>query len=295
VVDRVAWTCRALSWAWYRIVGGGYIAVEFAGLLRALGSEVTLFVRQRLLPGFDVELVDALEERMRAEGIEIVSGARALGLRREGEGTVFDDATHGSVGPFDAVLWAVGRIPNSDRLDLEAAGVARSAQGDILTDEWQATNVPGIYAVGDVTARVELTPVAVAAGRRLADRLFGRQPDSRLDYDNIPSVVFAEPPLARVGLTEAEARERHGDGVRVYRSRFTPLQWAVAGVGTKTLMKLICVGEDERVLGIHVLGPGAEEMLQGFAVAMKMGLRKRDLDDTVAIHPSSSEELVLMS
>jgi glutathione reductase (NADPH) len=267
------------------VIGGGYIAVEFAGLLRALGSEVTLHVRNRMLTDFDAELVDALGERMRDQGIAITGQVQVTGLHREGEEIVIDDEVNGPCGPYDAVLWAVGRTPNSDRLDLDAAGVHADEGGHVVTDAWQTTNVPGISAVGDVTERPQLTPVAVAAGRRLADRLFGRQPDSRLDYENIPTVVFAEPPLAMIGMTEAQAREFHGDQVHVYRARFTPLQWAVAGHSVPTLMKILCVGEDERVVGIHVLGPGADEMLQGFAVAMKMGLRKRDLDATVAIHP----------
>jgi glutathione reductase (NADPH) len=269
--------------------------VEFAGLLRALGSEVTLHVRNRMLTDFDAELVDALGERMRDQGIAITGQVQVTGLHREGEEIVIDDEVNGPCGPYDAVLWAVGRTPNSDRLDVDAAGVHADEGGHVVTDAWQTTNVPGISAVGDVTERPQLTPVAVAAGRRLADRLFGQQPDSRLDYENIPTVVFAEPPLAMIGMTEAQAREFHGDQVHVYRARFTPLQWAVAGHSVPTLMKILCVGEDERVVGIHVLGPGADEMLQGFAVAMKMGLRKRDLDATVAIHPSSAEELVLMS
>ncbi|WP_114239193.1 glutathione-disulfide reductase [Dyella sp. C9] len=276
------------------VVGGGYVAVEFAGLLRSLGSEVSLLVRSRLLPGFDEELVDALEEHMRLQGITVTHGIRAEGLRREAGGLVFDDGVHGPAEACDAVLWAVGRVPNSDRLDLDAAGVRVDTQGHVLTDGWQNTSAPGIYAVGDVTGRAELTPVAVAAGRRLADRLFGGQPDSRLEYELIPSVVFAEPPLAMVGLTEQQARATHGEQLRVYHTRFRPLQWAVAGWQEQTQMKVLCVGDDERVVGIHVLGPGAEEMLQGFAVAMKMGLRKRDLEATVAIHPSSAEELVLI-
>lgn len=277
------------------IVGGGYIAIEFAGLLRALGSEVTLHVRSRLLSDFDAELVDALKERICALGVNITRHVKVAGLRRGADGIMLDDGVNGTCGPHDAVLWAVGRMPNSDQLGLDAAGVQVDENGYVVTDAWQNSNVPGIYAVGDVTAREQLTPVAVAAGRRLADRLFGGQPESRLDYENIPSVVFAEPPLAMVGLTEAQAREFHGDQVRVYRTRFTPLPLAVAGRKEPTLMKIVCFGEDERVVGIHVLGLGADEMLQGFAVAMKMGLRKRDLDSTVAIHPSSAEELVLMS
>ncbi|MDR3448128.1 MULTISPECIES: glutathione-disulfide reductase [unclassified Dyella] len=277
------------------VIGGGYIAIEFAGLFNALGSEVSLHVRRRMLTDFDIELVDALEQHMGEAGIRVTRQVEVTGLHREGDAIVIDDAVHGPCGSYDAVLWAVGRIPNSERLDLEAAGVRVNEAGYVVTDTWQNTNVDGIFAVGDITGRPELTPVAVAAGRRLADRLFGGQPDSRLDYDNIPSVVFAEPPLAMVGLTESEAREQHGEQVRVYRARFTPLQWAVSGRHYKSLMKIVCAGEDERVVGMHVLGSGADEMLQGFAVAMKMGLRKRDLDATVAIHPSSAEELVLMS
>jgi glutathione reductase (NADPH) len=263
--------------------------------LRALGSEVSLHVRNRLLLDFDAELVDALEESMRGQGISISHQLKVAGLHHGNDGIVLDDAVNGECGPYDAVLWAVGRVPNSDRLDLDAAGVHVNDMGHVVTDDWQNTNIPGICAVGDVTGREELTPVAVAAGRRLADRLFGGQPQSRLDYTNVPSVVFAEPPLAMVGLTEAQAREFHGDRLHVYRSRFTPMQWALTGHGAISVMKILCVGDDERVVGIHALGAGADEMLQGFAVAMKLGLRKRDLDDTVAIHPSSAEELVLMS
>jgi len=277
------------------VVGGGYIAVEFAGLLRALGSDVSLHIRRQLLGDFDREMADALEEHMRAQGIHITHGVKVGGLRREADGLVLDDEVNGPSGPYDAVLWAIGRVPNSDRLDLDASGVQVDETGHVITDAWQNSNVPGIAAVGDITARAELTPVAIAAGRHLADRWFGGQPGSRLDYDNVPTVVFAEPPLAMIGLTEAQARERHGDQLRIYRSRFRPLQWAIAGWHGQSLMKIICAGPDERVVGIHLLGQGADEILQGFAVAMKMGLRKRDLDATVAIHPTSAEELVLMA
>ena len=276
------------------VIGGGYIAIEFAGLLHALGSEVTLHVRDRMLTGFDAELVDALERKMCDAGVRITNRVKVTGLRRDGEDVMIDDEINGPCGPYGAILWAIGRTPNSDRLDLQAAGVHTDQQQHIVADEWQNSNVEGIYAVGDVTQRIELTPVAVAAGRKLANRLFGGEADSRLDYDNIPSVVFAEPPLAMVGITEAQAREFHGDRVHIYRANFTPLQWGVAGKKHPTLMKIVCEGDDERVVGIHVLGPGADEMLQGFAVAMKMGLRKRDLETTVAIHPSSAEELLLM-
>ncbi len=276
------------------IVGGGYVAVEFAGLLQALGSEVEVLAHDRLLEGFDAETVRALQDLMEAQGIRIRLQSAVQTVQRGEGGLLVDDAVAGSRGPYDALLWAVGRVPNTEALQLGSIGVVTDDHGHVVTDARQDTNVAGVHAVGDVTARKALTPVAVAAGRLLSDRLFGGQPDAQLDYGNIPSVVFSKPPLGMIGLTEEAARELHGDAVIVYRSRFTPMQWALAGGQGQSLMKLVCVGSDERVLGIHVLGPGADEMLQGFAVALKLGLRKRDLDATVAIHPTSAEELVLM-
>jgi glutathione reductase (NADPH) len=276
------------------IVGGGYVAMEFAGLLHALGSEVEVLAHGPLLQGFDDELVQALMQQMQAHGIRFSPNSAIQTAHRAADGIMLDDASTASHGPYDALLWAVGRIPNTETLGLDAAGVRIGDHGHVLTNTRQDTNVAGIHAVGDVTARKALTPVAVAAGRRLADRLFGGQPDAQLDYENIPSVVFAEPPLGMVGLTEEQARSQYGDAVRVHCSRFTPMQWALGGRHDQSLMKLICVGVEERVVGIHALGPGVDEMLQGFAVALKLGLRKRDLDATVAIHPTSAEELVLM-
>jgi glutathione reductase (NADPH) len=276
------------------VVGGGYVAIEFAGLLQALGCEVTVLARGRLLETFDAELVDALAERMQHDGIRLIQPVRASAARREPQGLVLDGDELATDCAFDGVLWAVGRVPNSDKLGLDRLGIDLSDGGHVPVDSQQDTTVPGVHAVGDVTNRKALTPVAVAAGRRLADRLFGGDTHARLDYDNIPSVVFAEPPLATVGLSEAEARERHGDQVRVYRSCFTPMQLSLAGRHEQSVMKIVCMGEDEHVVGIHALGPGVDEMLQGFAVALKLGLRKRDLDATVAIHPTSAEELVLM-
>jgi len=277
------------------IVGGSYVAVEFAGLLRALGSEVEVLAHDRLLESFDPEMVGALQELMEAQGIRIDMQSAVQTVHRGDGGILIDDAVAGSRGPYDALLWAVGRVPNTEALGLGSIGVETDERGHVLTDAQQDTNVEGVHAVGDVTARKALTPVAVAAGRRLSDRLFGGQPDARLDYANIPSVVFSTPPLGMVGLTEEAARALHGDAVTVHRSRFTPMQWALAGGQQgQSRMKLVCVGSDERVVGIHALGPGADEMLQGFAVALKLGLRKRDMDATVAIHPTSAEELVLM-
>jgi glutathione reductase (NADPH) len=276
------------------IVGGGYVAMEFAGLLRALGSEVEVLAHGPLLQGFDDDLVQALMQQMQAHGIRFSSHSAIQAAHRTADGIMLNDVSTASHGPYDALLWAVGRVPNTEALALDAAGVRTGDRGHVLTNTQQDTNVAGIHAVGDVTARKALTPVAVAAGRRLVDRLFGGQPDAQLDYENIPSVVFAEPPLGMVGLTEEQARSQYGDAVRVHCSRFTPMQWALGGRRDQSLMKLICVGVEERVVGIHALGPGVDEMLQGFAVALRLGLRKRDLDATVAIHPTSAEELVLM-
>jgi len=276
------------------IVGGGYVAVEFAGLLRALGTEVDVLAHERLLQGFDAELVQALQGQMAAQGIRFSFHSAIQAAHRTADGIMLDDARKSAHGPYDALLWAVGRVPNTEALGLGAVGVRIDEHGHVGVDDSHNTNIAGIYAVGDVTEQKALTPVAVAGGRRLADRLFGGQPDAQLDYRNIPSVVFADPPLGMVGLTEEQAREEHGDQVTVHSRRFTPMQWALAGRHDKSLMKLVCVGTEERVVGIHALGLGVDEMLQGFAVALKLGLRKRDLDATVAIHPTSAEELLLM-
>ncbi|HET9328886.1 MAG TPA: FAD-dependent oxidoreductase, partial [Steroidobacteraceae bacterium] len=193
------------------------------------------------------------------------------------------------------VLWAIGRGPALKGLGLEEAGVQLDVQGFIRTDPYQATNVPGIYAVGDVTGRAQLTPVAIAAGRRFADRVFGGQQGRHLDYENIPTVVFGHPPLGTVGLSEQAARERYGAAhVKVYRSSFVPLYHALTRAKPRTHMKLVTAGAEQRIVGLHVVGEGADEMLQGFAVAVRLGATKQDFDDTVAIHPTSAEEFVTM-
>ena len=300
------------------VVGSGYIAVELAGVFRALGSEVSVFVRfDRLLRSFDPMLSEHLMGNMRAAGIEIVSGAvpRAVG---GGDAAGDDGALGGGAGDagesgdgtatialetedgrtfdgFDALLWAIGRQPNTAGLGLEHAGVETTSRGNVVVDAWQNTSAEGIYAIGDVTGRAELTPVAIAAGRRLGDRIFGGQSERRLSYELIPTVIFSHPPIGTIGLTEDEARERHGDdALRIYRSEFVPMFNALTEAKPKTAMKLVTVGEEERVVGCHVIGTGADEMVQGFAVAMSMGARKSDLDDTIAIHPTSAEELVTM-
>ena len=276
------------------VIGGGYIGVELAGMLRALGSEVTLVAREgRVLKDFDPMISEVLMDEMRAQGIALRMGVQVTGLTSSNVGIALDSADGVRLDGYDRIIWAVGRAPNTRSLDLEAAAVETLANGIVPTDEYQNTNVSGIYAIGDVTGQKALTPVAIAAGRRLADRLVGGKPESKVDYDNVPSVVFAHPPVATVGLTEAQARGQH-EMVTVYKTAFTPMRHALSARGVSTAMKLVCVGEEQRVVGIHLIGDNVDEMLQGFAVAVKMGATKADFDNTVAIHPVSAEELVTM-
>jgi glutathione reductase (NADPH) len=233
---------------------------------------------------------------MRANGTEVVTQMRTLALVRSADGTLKLDATDGrSFAGFTTVLWAVGRTPTTDGLGLDDAGVIRSSEGHVVVDRYQSTSASGIYAVGDVTGQAELTPVAIAAGRRLADRLFGGQRDRHLSYEVIPTVVFSHPPIGTVGLSEQQAREQFSsERIKVYEANFVSMFYALMDAKPRTVMKLVCVGEEERVVGCHVIGLGADEMIQGFAVAVTMGARKRDFDDTIAIHPTSAEELVTL-
>lgn len=277
------------------IVGSGYVAVELGGVFESLGSEVTLAVRyDGVLRDFDPLLRDTLMDQMRRDGIRIETGAVPAAVCRTEAGLELLTTDGRRLGGFDALLWAVGRAPNIEALELEQAGVRTDAQCFIPVDEWQDTNVEGIHAIGDVTGRVALTPVAIAAGRRLADRLFGGMPERKLDYHCIPTVIFSHPPIGTVGLSEPEAHALHGDAVRIYEGRFTPMYHALTERKVPAAVKLVTVGDDEQIVGCHVIGQGADEMLQGFAVAVKMGARKRDFDDTVAIHPTTAEELVTL-
>jgi len=278
------------------IVGAGYIAVELAGLLNALGSEVDLLLRrQHFLASFDAMLRETLMEEMVNDGVNILPNINLETVERGEDGKLTLTAQGGHIMQgFDTLIWAIGREPLTAGLNLAAAGVEVNDNGFIPTDEFQNTNVPGIYAVGDATGRAQLTPVAIAAARRLGDRLFNNQAERRLEYENIPTVMFSHPPIGTVGLTEDEAREQHGDAVKVYQTRFTPMYHALTSHKSATAMKLVCVGAEERVVGIHMIGHGVDEMLQGFAVALKMGATKKQFDNTVAIHPTSSEELVTM-
>lgn len=279
------------------VVGSGYIAVELAGVLQGLGSQVTLLLRkEHALGDFDAMLGDTLIEHMKKAGIDVQMRRTSTELREMDDGieVVFDDGD--SVGGFDRLIWAIGREPNTDVLGLDAIGLELNADGTVPVDDWQDTPVAGVHALGDVTGHMELTPVAIAAGRRLSDRLFGGMPDRRLDYHNVPSVVFSHPPIGTVGMTEAAARAEYGDdAIRIYTSHYVALYHGVLQDKSPSDMKLVCVGENDRIVGAHVIGDGADEMMQGFAVAVKMGATKADFDDTVAIHPTSAEEFVTMT
>jgi len=277
------------------VVGSGYIAVELAGILNALGSETRIVVRKNgIVRSFDSMLGTELMASMREHGIAIDTGIIPEKVVQSDEGLVLTSQDGRSFGPVDCLIWAVGRTPNTAGLNVDVAGVATDADGFVPTDDLQRTNIAHISALGDVTGRAALTPVAIAAGRRLADRLYGGMEGRHLEYRLIPTVIFSHPPIGTIGLTEDEARAEHGDAVQVYTSSFTAMFYALGDIKRRSSMKLITVGEDERVVGCHVIGEGADEMMQGFAVAMRMGATKADFDDTVAIHPTSAEELVTM-
>lgn len=279
------------------IVGSGYIAVELAGIFAALGSGVTLLLRgDTLLKHFDAMIGESTLKALRDEGADIATRAWPAALERDARGSLAVSLRDGRrLEPFDCVLWAIGRAPAVEELGLDRAAVQLDAYGFIVTDKYQCTSAAGIYAIGDVTGRAQLTPVAIAAGRRLSDRLFGGQGERHLDYHNIPTVIFGHPPIGTVGLTEQAARDDYGDeAVTVFKSSFIPMYHALTAAKPRCDMKLVTVGPKRRVVGVHVVGPGADEMMQGFAVAVRMGATKEDFDDTVAIHPTSAEELVTM-
>jgi glutathione reductase (NADPH) len=277
------------------IAGSGYIAVELAGMLAGLGSAVSFFARHdSVLRRFDEMLQAAVTSSLEAGGVALRWRSVPVAVDKRADGLHLRTRDGVDHGPFDTLIWAIGREPATRGLGLEAAGIEPDAGGFIPTDRFQETSVPGIYAIGDVTGREPLTPVAIAAGRRLADRVFGGMTGRHLDYRNIPTVVFTHPPLGTCGLTEEQARQAHGDAVQVYRAEFVPMYHALTSAKPKARIKLVTVGAERKVVGCHIVGPGADEILQGFAVAIHMGATKQDLDDTVAIHPTLAEELVTL-
>lgn len=276
------------------VIGSGYIAVEIAGVLNAFGSKVELVARgDTVLREFDTLVQSALMREMRSAGIEFHLNTLTASLAQDAGGIHLTSADGSRLGGFDAVIWALGRQPSTADLQLERAGLRTDAQGFLRTDAYQQTTVASIYAIGDVTGRSALTPVAIAAGRRLADRLFNGQIDRHLDYSGIPTVVFSHPPVGTVGLTEAQARADHAH-VEIKTTAFVPMYYALTERRQRCEMKLVLAGAEQRVVGCHIVGDGADEMLQGFAVAMRMGATLKDFQNTVAIHPTNAEELVTM-
>ncbi len=277
------------------IAGSGYIAVELGGVFNALGSDVNIVVRKDgIVRSFDAMLGEEVMLAMQNSGIRFDTRVIPANVEKHDDGLVMTSEDGRRFGPVDCVLWAIGREPNSDTLALDVAGVKTDEQGFIPVDKFQATNVEHIFALGDVTGAQALTPVAIAAGRRLADRIYGGMEGRHLDYRLVPTVIFSHPPMGTVGMTEAEARAEYGDAVKVYLARFTAMYYALGDKKQASVMKLITAGDDERIVGCHVIGDGADEMMQGFAVAIRMGATKKDFDDTVAIHPTSAEEFVTM-
>ncbi|QNG06607.1 glutathione-disulfide reductase [Enterococcus hirae] len=277
------------------VLGAGYIAAELSGVLHGLGSEVMwAYRKERPLRTFDKMLSDNLVEMYQEAGIKTYAGHIAKEIiKNDNEYTVVFE--NGERLSGDCVLFAGGRVPNTDQLGLENTQVKLDERGFIKVDKYQNTTDPHIFAVGDVIGKIDLTPVAIAAGRRLSERLFNGKENSYLDYHLVPTVVFTHPPIATIGVTEDEALATYGsDQIKVYRSRFTPMYFALNDYRQKCEMKLICVGEEEKIIGLHAIGIGVDEMLQGFAVAIKMGATKADFDDTVAIHPTGAEEFVTM-
>lgn len=279
------------------IVGAGYIAVELAGVFNSLGVNTHLFVRQHApMRNQDPLIVDTLLEVLAQDGIELHTQATPQEVVKNADGSLTLKLQDGRETSVESLVWAIGREPATDKINLEAAGVETNERGFIKVDKFQNTNVPNIYAVGDIIeGGIELTPVAVAAGRRLSERLFNNKPNEHLDYSLVPTVVFSHPPIGTVGLSEPKAIEQYGaENVKVYKSSFSAMYTAVTQHRQPCRMKLVCVGEGEKVVGLHGIGFGVDEMIQGFAVAIKMGATKADFDNTVAIHPTGSEEFVTM-
>ncbi|MBN3742817.1 MULTISPECIES: glutathione-disulfide reductase [Burkholderia] len=292
ITSREALSLPALP-ARIAVVGGGYIAVEFAGIFNGFGSQVDLFYRgEKILRGFDDDVRQFLTDEMTKQGVAIHARAVVESIERADDGTLsvrVGDAWHG---PYDQVLYATGRVPNVDGLGLEQAGVMLDARGAIAVDAYSATSVPSIHAIGDVTSRPQLTPVATRDGGLLARTLFG---GSRVaaDHASVPSAVFSQPEVATVGLTEADARHAHGE-VDVYRTSFKALRHTLSGRDERTMMKLVVARDSQRVVGAHMVGRDAGEIIQGIAIAIRAGATKAQFDDTIGIHPTAAEEFVTM-
>ncbi|MBM3505790.1 MAG: glutathione-disulfide reductase [Alphaproteobacteria bacterium] len=274
------------------VVGGGYIAVEFAGIFNGLGSKVVQLYRgEQILRGFDDDVRTTLAQEMRKKGIDLRVGTDIARIEKTG-GRLRAHLKDGGTIDTDAVMYATGRAPNTAGLNLAAAGVKLNDKGAVIVDDWSRSSVENIYAVGDVTDRINLTPVALNEGLAFAQTLYGKRP-RKMDHANVPSAVFSQPNVASVGLSEAAARKQ-GYALDIYKTSFRPLKHTLTGRDEKTMMKIVVDAQTERVLGLHMVGPEAGEIIQGLAVAVKMGATKRDLDATVGIHPTAAEEFVTM-
>ncbi|MDP5035656.1 MAG: glutathione-disulfide reductase [Alishewanella sp.] len=280
------------------VVGAGYIAVEIAGVLHALGTETHLLVRgDRPLRSFDTDITDALLSRMAQDKLPLHTHSNVQSVEKQPDGLLSLTLEKGqTIKDVDCLVWAIGREPTTDAINLAAAGVQTDQYGFIRTDKYQNTNVPGIYAVGDVTGEAQLTPVAIKAGRLLAERLFNPAlPDAHMDFSLIPTVVFSHPPIGTIGLSEADAIAIYGkEQLKIYRSGFAAMYNAITPHRALSSFKLVCLGAEEKIIGLHGIGEGMDEILQGFAVAIKMGATKADFDATVALHPTSAEEFVTL-
>ena len=278
------------------VIGAGYIAVEVAGVLNALGSDTHLFVRKdRPLRTFDKDIVDVLVDEMAKSGPTLHTHANATEVVKNADDSLTISFNNGETITVDCLIWAIGRAANTSGFGLEKTGVKLTEKGTIYSDEFENTSVPGIYALGDVTGKLDLTPVAVKAGRQLSERLFNNKADAKLDYTDVATVVFSHPVIGSVGLTEEKAIAKYGaENIKVYKSSFTPMYTALGDNRQPSTMKLVALGEDEKIIGLHGIGYGVDEMIQGFSVAIKMGATKADFDNTVAIHPTGSEEFVTM-
>ena len=278
------------------VIGAGYIAVEVAGVLNALGSDTHLFVRKdRPLRTFDKDIVDVLVDEMAKSGPTLHTHANATEVVKNADDSLTISFNNGETITVDCLIWAIGRAANTSGFGLEKTGVKLTEKGTIYSDEFENTSVPGIYALGDVTGKLDLTPVAVKAGRQLSERLFNNKADAKLDYTDVATVVFSHPVIGSVGLTEEKAIAKYGaENIKVYKSSFTPMYTALGDNRQPSTMKLVTLGEDEKIIGLHGIGYGVDEMIQGFSVAIKMGATKADFDNTVAIHPTGSEEFVTM-
>ncbi|KAG5815089.1 hypothetical protein H9Q74_009139 [Fusarium xylarioides] len=283
------------------IVGAGYIAVEFAGMLNALGTETHVFIRhERFLRTFDEMIQDDLLSEYERVGIRTHKKSKVEKVTKTEKLTLYysDSTGQAKLEDLDTLIWAIGRTPEVEGLGLDVVGIKQNERGQIITDEYQNTNVEDIYSLGDVVGKIELTPVAIAAGRKLIDRLFSGEQyhTSKLAYDLIPSVIFAHPEVGTIGITQEEAEKKYGrENIKIYITSFTATYYNMMEDKGPSRYKLICQGKDEKIVGLHILGLGSGEILQGFGVAIKMEATKRDFDSCVAIHPTSAEELVTLN